>query len=71
MVRLQMNDEEAGMLRIALENYTTQLDVEIHRTESRDFREALEARERVLHDIIGRLKKGGSRGSQGPRAPEA
>ena len=57
-MRLEMNEKEAGILRTVLENCTADLDVEIHRTESRDFREALEEREKVLHKIVARLGKG-------------
>ncbi len=57
MVELELNDEEARVLRSVIENYTAHLEVEIHRTERRDFREALERREKVLHDLIRRLSK--------------
>ncbi len=57
MVQLEMNDEEARVLRSVIDNYTAHLEVEIHRTERRDFREALERREKVLHDLILRLSK--------------
>jgi hypothetical protein len=57
MVQLEMNDEEARVLRSVVDNYTAHLEVEIHRTERRDFREALERREKVLHDLIRRLSK--------------
>jgi hypothetical protein len=57
MVQLEMNDEEARVLRSVIDNYTAHLEVEIHRTERRDFREALERREKVLHDLIRRLSK--------------
>ena len=57
MVQLEMNDEEAKVLRSVIDNYTAHLEVEIHRTERRDFREALERREKVLHDLIRRLSK--------------
>ncbi len=57
MVQLEMNDEEARVLRSVIDNYTAHLEVEIHRTERRDFREALERREKVLHDLIQRLSK--------------
>ncbi len=55
MIQLQMTDEEARILRSAIENYTAHLDVEIHRTERREFRHALEEREKALHDIVDRL----------------
>jgi hypothetical protein len=52
-----MNDEEAKVLRSVIDNYTAHLEVEIHRTEKREFREALKRREKVLHDLIERLNK--------------
>ena len=57
MVQLEMDDEETRVLRSVIDNYTAHLEVEIHRTERRDFREALERREKVLHDLIRRLSK--------------
>ncbi len=57
MVQLEMNDEEARVLRSVIDNYTAHLEVEIHRTERRDFSEALERREKVLNDLIQRLSK--------------
>lgn len=58
MVRLEMDDKEAGVLRTVLENYAADLDVEIHRTENWDFRKALEEREKVVHRLVTRLEKG-------------
>jgi hypothetical protein len=57
MVQLEMDDEETRVLRSVIDNYTAHLEVEIHRTERRDFREALERREKVLHELIRRLSK--------------
>ncbi len=57
MAQLEMNDEEAKVLRSVIDNYAAHLEIEIHRTERRDFREALEKREKVLHDLIQRLSK--------------
>jgi len=57
MIQFEMNDEEARVLRSVIDNYTAHLEVEIHRTERRDFREALERRQKVLHDLVGRLGK--------------
>ncbi len=57
MAQLDLNDEEAKVLRSVIDNYTAHLEVEIHRTERRDFREALERREKVLHDLVQRLGK--------------
>lgn len=55
MIKLELTDDEAKILRNVIENYTSHLEVEIHRTEKRDFREALEQRERFLHDMVDRL----------------
>ena len=55
MVRLEMTEDEARILHTVLENYRGHLEVEIHRTEKRDFREALEKREKFLREIVARL----------------
>jgi len=57
MAQLDLNQEEAKVLSSVIQNYTAHLEVEIHRTERRDFREALERREKVLHDLVQRLDK--------------
>ena len=59
MVQLQLTDDEAGILLSLIENYMPELEVEIHRTEEHEFREALEKKEKFLHDMIRRL--GGQR----------
>ncbi len=56
MVRLEMSEEEARILRSVIDNYAAHLEVEIHRTERREFREALENRGKALHDLMNRLK---------------
>jgi len=55
MAQLELTDDEVRVLRNVIETYTSHLEVEIHRTEKREFREALEKRERFLHDLIRRL----------------
>ena len=50
MTQLQLNDEEMKVLRSVLENYTADLEVEVHRTERRDFRESLQRRKRCSTD---------------------
>ena len=55
MAQLELTDDEVRVLRNVIETYTSHLEVEIHRTEKREFREALETRERFLHDLIRRL----------------
>ena len=57
MVRLDLTDEEARVLQNVIDNYRSHLEVEIHRTEKRDFRQALEKREEFLVDILQRIKK--------------
>ncbi len=55
MIQLELTDDEARILRNVIENYTSHLGVEIHRTEHREFRDALEKREKFLHEVIQRL----------------
>jgi hypothetical protein len=56
MVQLELNDEEAKILKRVLENAVTRLDVEVHRTEHHwDFRKELEKQEKLIHDLIRRL----------------
>ena len=55
MVRLEMTEDEAKILRNVIENYRGHLEVEIHRTERREFREALEKREKFLREFVKRL----------------
>ena len=55
MVQLQLTDDEAGILLSLIQNYMPELEVEIHRTEEHEFREALKKKEKFLHDMIRRL----------------
>jgi len=55
MVQVQFTDEEAGLLLNLIQNYMPELEVEIHRTEERAFREALEEKEKLLHDMLRRF----------------
>lgn len=57
MVRLELTEDEARVLGNVIENYRVHLEVEIHRTERKEFREALEKRERFLHEFITKLKE--------------
>jgi len=57
MVQLQFTDEEAGLLQNLIQNYMPELEVEIHRTEEHAFREALEEKEKLLHDMLLRLEQ--------------
>ena len=55
MVQLELTEDEARVLQNVIENYTSHLGVEIHRTEHHEFREALEKREKFLREVIQRL----------------
>jgi hypothetical protein len=57
MVNLELSEDEAKVLQNVLENYHSHLDVEIHRTYKREFRDALKEREKFLAAIIERLRK--------------
>jgi len=59
MVELKLTDDEAKTLLNLIENYMPELEVEIHRTEEHEFREALEKKEKFLKDMVRRL--GGQR----------
>ncbi len=55
MIRLEMTENEARVVQTVLENYRGHLEVEIHRTEKKEFREALEKRNEFLLNILQRL----------------
>ena len=57
MLNLELSEDEAKVLQNVLDNYHSHLDVEIHRTYKREFRDALKERERFLALIIERLRK--------------
>jgi hypothetical protein len=56
MITLEMNDEEGKLLINVLERYHSHLEVEVKRTDRREFREALKEREAKLMALIGRVK---------------
>jgi hypothetical protein len=56
MVSLEMNDEEVKLLLNVLERYHSHLEVEVKRTDRREFRDALKEREKKLTDLIGKVK---------------
>ncbi|MGD0233641.1 MAG: hypothetical protein ABSC55_03780 [Syntrophorhabdales bacterium] len=57
MVNLELSQDEAKVLQSVLETYHSHLDVEIHRTYKREFRDALKERETFLTGVIERLRK--------------
>ncbi len=57
MITLELSDDEAKVLENVLDNYHSHLAVEIHRTYKREFRDALNEREKFLLNILERLRK--------------
>ncbi len=57
MVNLELSEDEAKVLQNVIENYHSHLEVEVHRTYKREFRDALKEREKFLSGIIQRLRK--------------
>ena len=56
MITLEMNEEESKLLQNVLERYHSHLEVEVKRTDRREFREALKDREGKLKALIGKVK---------------
>jgi hypothetical protein len=56
MVTCEMNDDEAKLLLNVLERYYSHLEVEIVRTNRREFRDALKEREKQLKTLIEKVK---------------
>ena len=56
MLNIQLTNEEAGELLFILENYFSELRMEIERTESGTFRAKLQTREQLVKKLIGELK---------------
>jgi hypothetical protein len=55
MMHIEMSVEEADALRQVLEHQVEQMDVEIDRTDTRDFKKMLQHRRDVLKQILGKL----------------
>lgn len=55
MVRIEITDEDAAILRSALEAYLSDLRMEIADTDSQDFREMLKERKAALRRVLDRL----------------
>ncbi len=56
MVRLELTDDEAKELSIDLQQTLTGMEREIAGTDARDYRLELHKRERVLKDVMNRLR---------------
>jgi hypothetical protein len=55
MIRLELSDEEATVLREALEFYMSDLRMEVADTDRQDFRNRLKQEEAVIKKILGLL----------------
>ena len=55
-MRIDLTQPEAAILRDVLENYVSDLRMEIADTDSMDLREELKGREALLKHLIGRLE---------------
>jgi hypothetical protein len=57
VVRLELDDREAELLREVCREALSELRAEIVRTESADFRGVLKQREDVLKSLVSRLQR--------------
>jgi hypothetical protein len=53
---IQIADDEAEVLRSVLEEYISELRMEVSNTDSMDFREELKRKEEILKGLAGRLR---------------
>jgi hypothetical protein len=58
MVQLELNPTEAEVLKMVLENYLSDLRMEIAGTDSMDYREGLKARKMVLKKVVSQISAG-------------
>jgi hypothetical protein len=58
MVQITLTSEEATTLREVLDNYVSELRMEIANTDSMDFREELKQKKEVLNRVIAQLVAG-------------
>ena len=57
MIDLVLTAQEGEELRLVLESYLRDLSVEIRRTDSYDFREALKERRAAMQRVLGNLAR--------------
>ena len=55
MINFELNGEEAKLVKEVLANYHSHLDVEVRHTDSREYREALQKKEKALKAVMERL----------------
>jgi hypothetical protein len=58
MVNLELTPTEAEILKMVLENYLSDLRMEIASTDSMDYREGLKARKMVLKKVVAQVSAG-------------
>jgi len=58
MVRIELDPNEAQVLRTVLESYLSDLRMEIADTDSMDFREQLKARKMILRKVVALINAG-------------
>ena len=56
IVRLDLSAEETDVLQEVLEDYVSDLRMEVSNTDNMTFREALKAKEALLNRLIARMK---------------
>jgi hypothetical protein len=54
-MQIELSREEAELLRDTLQQHVKELDKEINRTDRREFKRALQADDRTMERILGRL----------------
>jgi predicted RNA binding protein with dsRBD fold (UPF0201 family) len=57
MVRIELQPAEAEALKSALENYLSELRMEIASTDAKDFREVLKTRKSALRKVLAMLEE--------------
>jgi hypothetical protein len=57
MIRLELTDDDAKVLRVALESYLSDLRMEVADTDRQDFRDGLKQEETTIKTILGALAK--------------
>ncbi len=56
MGRVELNAEEVEVLREVISHLINEMDVEVLRTDTRDFKELLKHRREVLERVLSRLE---------------
>jgi hypothetical protein len=54
-MQIELNRDEAQLLRDVLQNYVRELDREINRTDSLEFKRGLQQTDRAIERILGQI----------------